>query len=82
MPMVTVYVAGVRSLPVRGGLTRYQVFTRTAPGEIWNELYTTLDSLKASLCQRAWELGVTVTIGARDTRYGPEIVTVELAEAA
>lgn len=82
MPVVTVYVAGVRTLHVRNDVTRFEVYTRKSQGSIWSEMFSTTDSLKASLCQRAYELGVTVTIWARDTRYGPEIVTVALAEVA
>lgn len=82
MPMVTVYVASVRPMFLPHGLTRYQVFTRRAPGEIWSEMYSTLDSLKASLCDQAAKQGFAVVIGSRETRYGPEIVTVEPAEVA
>ena len=44
-------------------------------------LYT-LDPLKASLCQRAGTIHKAITARTRDTRWGEEILSVELAEEA
>lgn len=78
MPIKTLYVSGVRPRYVAHGVTRYEVFTKETPDGFWSEKYSTRDALKASLCDQAAKQGRTVTIGARDTVYGPEIVTVEL----
>jgi hypothetical protein len=52
---------------------------------VWPELpdrhaYETWDAWQASLCQRAGETGKAVRLSTRDTRWGPEIVNVELVK--
>ena len=83
MPTQTVLVAGVthRNVQIRGRfVTRYEVYTRPKAGSAWSEKFSTLDAWKGALCERAQTQNRPVVIGSRDTPYGPEIVTVELAE--
>ncbi len=89
MPITAVYVQHVRrtrflepgTFKTRG--TRFEILARTPPGSDWREIvFFTWDALKASLCERARLAGRLVTIADRDTKWGQEIVTVNLQQEA
>lgn len=91
MPLRTRYVAAVSSQSIYRepvwspkripSGTRYDVYLRTAPDRIWSEQVYTKDALKASLCLQAKNTSLPLTVATRDTRFGEEIVTVELVNA-
>lgn len=58
--------------------TRYDIHLRTDHSAIWGETVYTRDALTASLCLQAKKTDRQITVGTRDTKYGSEIVTVEL----
>lgn len=88
MPMLTRYVASVQTKSIyrdpisavkripKG--TRYEVHLRETFKSAWGELVYTLDALKASLCLQAQKTGTPITVATRETKFGNEIVTVEL----
>lgn len=87
MPITTIAVASVTDRPVRSThlwdqrkLVKYDVQAAMEPGQGFAPLYETFDPLKASLCLRAKQTGSRVTIGWRETKYGRDIITVEIQE--
>jgi len=78
MPLQTVWIAGVKTIYRSDLVPVYRIFARRTPTEVWSEEFTTRDALKASACERAYATGQPVTIASRETRFGWEIVTVEL----
>lgn len=76
MPVVTVQIekTGVHHVKVRGvWREKYRVYPVG-----WSNWCETFDALIASACERAAVTGSPVTLGLRDTTWGPEIVTAEL----
>lgn len=59
--------------------TRYNVALGEEGFSGFVPLYTT-DALRASLCLGAKQQGRAVIVGTRQSRWGEEIITVELAE--
>jgi len=75
MPIRTGFVNVVQH-QWHGNAVRYQVWL-VGPLPLY-----TWDSLKASLCDGARLKHTAVTVHTRETKYGEEIVTVELADRA
>lgn len=73
MPIYTGVVRRVEK-PKHGSAIRYEVLLVEGP------MVYTWDALKALLCERAALLGLPVNVHTRDTKYGNEIVQVELAQ--
>jgi hypothetical protein len=73
MPMRTGLVKGVEPHPTYRA--RYHVYLL---GLIGPPIYT-LNAWHASLCERACALQQPITAATRETRFGEEIVRVELA---
>jgi hypothetical protein len=78
MPMMTVYIAEVRPRLVARGLTRFEVMTEPSREYPGAKLLSTMNPLKASLCDQAAKHRQLITLATRDTRFGQEIVTAEL----
>ena len=75
MPVDVVKVSRVGRLSARQGVTRFEVCAA-------HRIYTTVNPWQASFCQQAQEQDFLVTIGWRDTTWGPSIVTVDRAEGS
>lgn len=71
----TIHVARVTPFAIKGGF-KYWIYPvgSTTPLE-------TLSVYKASIAERACHLKRPVTVGLKDTRWGQEIVTIELEAA-
>ena len=82
MPIDTIQVARVsqRWVGFSHRQRKYDVTAELPPGSSWAPTFETFDPLKATLCDRARIKGWSVQIGWKDSRYGREIVTVELVK--
>ena len=61
--------------------TRYTVWLHEAASVAPVPIYTT-DQLRASACLEAKRVGRPVTVSTRGTRWGEEIVSVDIQEVA
>lgn len=77
MPTATYRISAVYPVPTRQqGVTRYQVCATTEQGA--GIILDTVNPLRASLCERARDTNQPVEIGWRETKWGPELITVAL----
>jgi hypothetical protein len=61
--------------------TVYDVFLAKPEGGVWVHIVSTKDPFQASLCNEAQKHGTLLDIGAKDSRYGQDLVTVEFHQA-
>ena len=84
MPIDTIQVARVTQRWVgrhtRKQQRKYDIVAALPPGSSWAPQFETFNVLQASLCERAMLKGWSVRIGWKDSRYGREIVTVDLVK--
>lgn len=73
----TVTVTRLSSFPTNGSGCKWWIYIQGSTQPI-----TTFNEWVASLAQRSIALKRPVTVGLRDTRWGSEIVTIELAPEA
>lgn len=73
----TVRVSHLSSFPTNSGGTKYWIYVQgtTQPLSTFNDWI-------ASLAQRARETNRPLVVGLRETKWGPEIVTAEMAPQA
>ena len=62
--------------------TRYDVYLSRAIGEPWSVQVYTRNEWQASLCLQAMKTRQAVTLGTKESRWGREIVTVDLVTEA
>lgn len=79
MPLDLVYVEHVGSVgTVNPAVTQHLVTGTTVEDHPRRLQMMTVNNLKAAACLRARAIGRHVWIGWKDSRYGPEIVTVQI----
>lgn len=78
MPTEAYDVDKIFAYPVRGDQTRYDIQLLARATDVHDTIVSTLKPWAASLCQRAKDLRVPVSVGWKDSRFGPELVTVTL----
>lgn len=78
MPTEAYAVDKIFSYAVRGNQTRYDIQLLARAADVHDTIVSTVDALKASICERAKAIGKPVLVGWKDSRFGPELVTVTL----
>lgn len=79
MPTDRVRVTKVLPMSTRrAGCTQYIIDVETELG--WLRQYETVSDFKASLCERAKARNCWIDLVWKDSRYGREIVSVELGQ--
>ena len=80
MPVSTIQVARVETLPRVGG-TRWVIYPERAKTQRgWTPCYETLAVWKAALCESAKRLGAPLTIVWTETKYGRQIIRLTMGE--
>lgn len=78
MPTEAYTVYHVASYEVRGGHMRHEITLMATAPQVHDTIVSTLNPWAASLCERAKALGARVSVGWKDSRFGPELVTATL----
>ncbi len=78
MPTEAYHVRQVFSSPTRNGLTRYEIELIACAADVHDTIVSTLSWWAASLCERAKDQHARVSVGWKDSRFGPELVTCVL----
>jgi hypothetical protein len=80
MPTDIVTVHRVFSMPTRRpGWTQFLITGHTVAYPSTTEQYSTVNPFQASLCERAKETQLPVQVTWKDSRWGRDMVAVEIA---
>lgn len=81
MPLDTVRILRVhRSATVKQDVYRYDIDAETLTDPPWLKQFQTVNAWRASVCEQARIQNRPITIGSRQTKYGWEVITAELAD--
>ena len=82
MPMIRCHIAFVDESRTRvRDVRRFEIYTTEPFTDTGHQRLATVNQFRAALCKEAARLGLELEIGWRDTKYGPEAITVERVAA-
>ena len=82
MPMIRCHIAFVDESQTRErDVRRFDIYTTEPFTDHGHQRLNTVNQFRAALCKEAARLGLELEIGWRDTRFGPEVITVEKVAA-